>query len=137
MNISIFKALSPRTKIHLITIGDLIVISVLIMSFPWVGSWALPSLQIALFWMAVSVAVTFSATTLPLGRAVASVGDLVDVAGIAIAGPLPIIVANFFTLIVNALKEGRSRLRKLLFNLVLWTLAPLLCAWIYYLIHYC
>ena len=127
--------LSPRKKIHLITLIDLVAIVGLVMIFPWDESWVLPSFRIALFWAAFSVAVSFSTTTLPLGRAVASVGDLVDVAGIAIAGPFPIIVANIFALSVNAFKEGGSRLHKLPFNLVLWILAPMLSALIYYLVR--
>ena len=95
----------------------------------------MPSFQVGFFWALFSIIVTFSTTKLPHGHAIASVGDLVDVAGIAIAGPIPIITANVLACIVIAIKEGGTRIQKLPFNIVLWVLAPMLAALVFHSIN--
>lgn len=123
---------SPKYIISIVTFIDLAVITFLVISFPWEIPWSLPSLQVGVFWAFFSIIVTFSTTKLPHGHAIASVGDLVDVAGIAIAGPIPIITANVFACIVIAIKEGGTRIQKLPFNIVLWILAPMLAALVFH-----
>ncbi len=129
------REISPINIISIITFIDLSVITFIVISFPWEIPWSLPSFQVGVFWAFFSIIVTFSTTRLPHGHAIASVGDLVDVAGIAIAGPIPIIIANVFACIVIAFKEGGSRIQKLPFNIVLWILAPMLSALVYHSIN--
>ncbi|MFC1540379.1 hypothetical protein ACFL41_02675, partial [Gemmatimonadota bacterium] len=58
-------------------------------------------------------------------------GELIDIAGIIIVGPIPIIAANVITLVTRAVSGSRDRLNRLPFNLPLWVFTPLLAGWIF------
>ncbi|MFC1628440.1 sensor histidine kinase [Gemmatimonadota bacterium] len=122
--------MSTRVKISLISILDVVVITLLLISHYWVGEEVTYSITMAVFWSSISFIASIIGTRLPLGRAVASVGEPIDIAGIIIVGPFPIIIANVTALLVNAFSEGRERQKKLPFNIILWIFAPLLAGWI-------
>ncbi len=122
--------MSTRQKVALISLLDVVVIAVLLKSGYWVEEEVAYPISLAAFWALISFIASIIGTRLPLGRAVASIGEPIDIAGIIIVGPFPIIIANVTALLVNAISEGRERQRKLPFNIILWILAPLLAGWI-------
>jgi len=122
--------MSTRLKVSLISLFDLVIITILLFSRYWVAEEVAFPIILAAFWALISFVASIIGTRLPLGRAVASIGEPIDIAGIIIVGPFPIIIANVAALLVNAISEGRERLKKLPFNIILWIFAPLLAGWI-------
>ncbi|MFC1595475.1 sensor histidine kinase [Gemmatimonadota bacterium] len=122
--------MNPRAKISLISTIDAGIIILLIFSGYWMGEKAAIPITYSVFWASLSFIASIMGTRLPLGRAIVSIGEPIDIAGIIIVGPFPIIIANVVALLVNAITEGRERFKKLPFNIVLWVLAPLLSGWV-------
>ena len=122
--------MNARAKVLLISIFDTGIITLLLITCYWVKEGASTPISYAAFWASISFVASNIGTRLPLGRAVTSIGEPIDIAGIIIVGPIPIIIANVLALLVNAVTEGRDRQRKLPFNIILWIFAPLLAGWI-------
>jgi len=127
--------IEARYKVTLLSVVNIIVIAVLGPSKYWVSVVNSIPIAHALFWTAISLVASTIGTRLPLGRAVAYIGEPIDIAGIIIVGPIPIIVANVAALLINPAFEGRERLKKLPFNITLWVFAPLLAGWVFSLFH--
>ena len=86
-----------------------------------------PDLFKGMFWMLLSMIFTILVIKMPVGAStVTSLGEIIDLAAIAVVGPYPVLIANCLGVLIRSFKNRQTDHFRTLFNLSQLTLAGLI-----------